>query len=347
MKASIAICTLNRAADLKEALLSLLRQSYPDPYEVIVVDNGSTDETRQVVEEYGKLVSIPVRYVYEERLGLSVARNRAIREASGEYVLFLDDDAIASEHWIAEIVALFERNPRIGCVGGKIEPLWEGVPCDEADNRATKSSRNVQSQEAMPGMAVRLHGEGSACSAAGAIAQRGGKLSAGEPPWLPQENRSLYTILDYADDVVEMRAPDVPFGANIAFRKSIFDTVGPFREDLGRKGSNLLSSEESELVERIRTRYGVYYTPHAVVLHKIPRSRMNRRWLLRRIYWQGVSRAVSSRQKAGLFVLSLLKVPVFLLLSIVFIYDKRRIFRNFSKVVYNNGLIRGVLRAFP
>ncbi|MBM7563607.1 glycosyltransferase [Paenibacillus sacheonensis] len=295
MKASIAICTHNRAADLKEALVSLMKQNCSDPYEVIVVDNRSTDHTRAVVEEFQKLVEIPIVYIYEERLGLSVARNRAIREAAGEYVMFLDDDAVASEEWIRGIVALFDRDPRIGCVGGKIEPAWEGSA----------------------------------------------------PHWLPQENRTLYTILDYADEIVEMRKPDLPFGANVSFRKSVFDTMEPFREDLGRVGSNLLSSEESELIGRIRTRYSVYYTPYASVLHKIPRSRMSRKWLLRRIHWQGVSSAVSSQKKAGILLKSLVKMPLFALLTIVFAYDKRKIFRNVSKVWYSNGQLRGVLKMYP
>lgn len=294
MKATIAICTHNRAADLKEALLSILQQSFKHSYEVIVVDNGSTDHTKQVVQEFQKMVDIPVLYVFEERLGLSVARNRAIREASGEYVLFLDDDAVASTDWVSGIVALFELDPQIGCVGGKIEPVWEGSA----------------------------------------------------PLWLPQENRTLYTILDYSDEIVEMRKPDIPFGANVAFRKSVFDSMEAFREDLGRVGSNLLSSEESELIERVRARYTVYYTPHASVLHKIPRSRISKKWLLRRIYWQGVSSAVTSKKKAGIFLKSLLKVPLFVLLSIVFMYDKRRIFRNISRIAYNNGLISGVLRTY-
>jgi glycosyltransferase involved in cell wall biosynthesis len=294
MKASVAICTHNRAADLKEALLSLLQQNFKNSYEVIVVDNCSTDHTKQVVEEFQKMVHIPVVYIFEERLGLSVARNRAIREASGEYVLFLDDDAVACTDWIGGIVALFDLDPQIGCVGGKIDPAWEGSA----------------------------------------------------PLWLSHENRTLYTILDYSDEIVEMRKPAIPFGANVAFRKSIFDSMDAFREDLGRVGSNLLSSEESELIERIRTRYTVYYTPHSSVLHKIPRSRISRKWLLRRIYWQGVSRAVSSKSKAGIFLKSLLKVPLFLLLSIVFIYDKRRIFLNISRIAYNNGLISGVLRTY-
>ncbi|MFC5703854.1 glycosyltransferase [Cohnella faecalis] len=294
MRASVAICTHNRAADLLEALLSLVQQRFKDQFEVIVVDNGSTDRTAQTVLEFRQTVRFPVHYIFEERLGLSVARNRAIREAKGEYVLFLDDDAVASADWIEGIVSVFDRDPRIGCVGGKIEPAWEG----EA------------------------------------------------PHWLSPENRSLYTILDYADDIAEMRRPAIPFGANVAFRKSVFDTTAPFREDLGRVGGNLLSSEESELIERIRTRYSVYYSPHASVLHKIPRSRISRKWLLRRIYWQGVSRAVSSKRKGGLFLQSLLKVPIFVLLSIPILYDKRRVFRNVSRIAYNNGLISGVLRTY-
>ena len=243
MKATVAICTHNRAADLKEALLSLLQQSFMGDFEVIVVDNRSTDHTKQVVQDFQKMVDIPIRYLFEERLGLSVARNRAIRESRGEFVLFLDDDAVASEDWLRGIVALFELDPQIGCVGGKIEPAWEGSA----------------------------------------------------PLWLLPENRTLYTILDYADEITEMQKPAIPFGANVAFRKSVFETTETFREDLGRVGSNLLSSEEAELIERIRARYTVYYTPHASVLHKIPRSRISRKWLLRRIYWQGVSSAVSSK----------------------------------------------------
>ncbi|MBB6735116.1 glycosyltransferase [Cohnella zeiphila] len=293
MRASVAICTHNRAADLREALLSLLSQRLEDSFEVIVVDNGSTDATKQTVREFQQSVSFPVRYIFEERLGLSVARNRAIREARGEYVLFLDDDAIACEDWVGEIVSVFDMDPEIGCVGGKIDPVWEG----------------------------------------------------GAPAWLPPENRTLYTILDYADDIVEMQRPAIPFGANVAFRKSVFETTDLFREDLGRVGSNLLSSEESELIERVRGRYTVYYSPYASVQHKIPRSRISRRWLIRRIYWQGVSSAVGSHRKSGIFVRSMLKVPLFVLLSIPFLYDRRRVFRNISRIAYNNGLIRGVLRA--
>ncbi len=294
MKASIAICTHNRAADLREALLSLAQQKFQESFEVIVVDNRSTDRTKQVTLEVQSLMQAPVRYVYEERLGLSVARNRAIREAKGEYILFLDDDAAASTDWIGEIVRLFDRDAQVGCVGGKIEPVWEG----------------------------------------------------GAPAWLPQENRTLYSILDYADEIKEMQAPDIPFGANMALRVSLFQGMAAFREDLGRIGNNLLSSEESELIARVRAHgWKVIYTPHALVLHKIPRSRISRKWLLRRIYWQGVSKAIASNGKAADIAKSLLKMLAFLLLAIVFLYDKRRIFRQISRMTYHHGLLRGLLRA--
>lgn len=294
MKASVAICTHNRAGDLREALLSLLQQRYDEAFEVIVVDNNSTDDTLRTVLEFQKIALFPVHYIFEERLGLSVARNRAIREANGEYVLFLDDDAIASPCWIRELAAVFDGDARIGCVGGRIDPVWEG----------------------------------------------------GAPAWLAPENRTLYTILDYADGVVEMARPALPFGANMALRRSALDMDALFREDLGRVGSNLLSSEETELIDRIRERYAVYYTSRAPVQHKIPRSRISRKWLLRRIYWQGVSRAVSSRSKLRLFALSLVKMPAFVLLSLPVLYDKRRVFRNVSRIVYNNGLISGVLGTY-
>ncbi|MGO4373410.1 glycosyltransferase [Paenibacillus sp. MCAF20] len=226
MKATIAICTHNRAEDVREALLSLLRQNFTDAFEVIVVDNRSTDNTKQVVQEINQMTNIPIIYVYEERLGLSVARNRAIRESKGEYVLFLDDDAVASKEWISGIVSLFETDPRIGCVGGRIEPAWEVA----------------------------------------------------EPTWLLPENRTLYTILDYSQEIVEMQKPAIPFGANVAFRKSVFHSLKPFREDLGRVGSNLLSSEEAELIDRIRSKYTVYYTPHAWVRHKIQLREKGEKW---------------------------------------------------------------------
>jgi glycosyltransferase involved in cell wall biosynthesis len=123
---SAVICTLNRADYLRKALRSLVYQTLPDEqYEILVVDNGSTDNTKQVV--LGEFSHVPnLRFLHEPLLGLSQARNTGWHNAVGEYVAYMDDDAIASPQWLETILNVFETiKPQPGCVGGKIEPIWE------------------------------------------------------------------------------------------------------------------------------------------------------------------------------------------------------------------------------
>jgi len=125
VKISAIVCTHNRASYLRNALSSLVNQSIPvEKYEVIVVDNGSQDDTSQVVAEFAQRSSI--RYIYEPELGLSRARNTGWQNAQGEYIAYLDDDAIADQGWLTKIVEVFETfKPRPGCIGGKVNPIWE------------------------------------------------------------------------------------------------------------------------------------------------------------------------------------------------------------------------------
>jgi len=125
VRISAVVCTLNRAVFLQKAISSLVGQTLsPDDYEILVVDNGSVDNTKQVVEAFRHVLNL--RYVYEPILGLSQARNTGWRKAGGEYVAYLDDDAIAYENWLEKIVDVFETSDsNLGCVGGKIEPIWE------------------------------------------------------------------------------------------------------------------------------------------------------------------------------------------------------------------------------
>ena len=87
MKVSVIITTYNRAPLLCNAIESALAQDYSD-FEVIVVDDGSTDDTEQRVRDYDS----QVRYVHQENKGLSTARNTGISVASGQYIALLDDD---------------------------------------------------------------------------------------------------------------------------------------------------------------------------------------------------------------------------------------------------------------
>ncbi|WP_404422577.1 glycosyltransferase [Nibricoccus sp. IMCC34717] len=129
--ATIAICTYNRARWLRETLQFVTAQAYPkDRYEVIVVDNNSRDDTRAVVEGFAGATR-PPRYVLEVQQGLSHARNRAIEEAQGDILLFIDDDTLGSPDWLTHMVEPFLRpgNENVGLVGGDVIPVFpEGLP---------------------------------------------------------------------------------------------------------------------------------------------------------------------------------------------------------------------------
>jgi glucosyl-dolichyl phosphate glucuronosyltransferase len=122
---SVVICTLDRADSLRLTLESVAAQRLPhEAFETIVVDNGSRDHTRAVAEEYATAAG--VRYLLEPALGLCHARNAGWRHALGEYVAYLDDDAVADPAWLGEILGTFDRvSPMPGCVGGKVDPAYE------------------------------------------------------------------------------------------------------------------------------------------------------------------------------------------------------------------------------
>ena len=122
---SILICTHNRAALLEEALQSLEAQTVgKDRFEVLVVDNASTDPTPRVVEACAARGKLEVRRVREPNLGLDAARNRGVRESRGEIIAFLDDDARARNDWAAAILDGFERHPA-PVLGGRVDLNWE------------------------------------------------------------------------------------------------------------------------------------------------------------------------------------------------------------------------------
>lgn len=118
---SAIICTHNRSRYLGAAIASLLAQTYA-AYEIIVVDNASTDDTRAVVETY--LPHPKLTYLYEGTLGLSTARNRGAAIARGTLLAYLDDDAEASPHWLAALVAAFEQHPKAAIAGGYVSLIW-------------------------------------------------------------------------------------------------------------------------------------------------------------------------------------------------------------------------------
>jgi glycosyltransferase involved in cell wall biosynthesis len=239
---TVIICTRNRANLLREAMASVVEQGIPkSDYEIVVVDNASTDETPDVVAEFRG--SAHIRYVHEEKLGLCIARNTGWRAASGRYVVFFDDDAIALPGWLQAVLDGFEAEPRAGVIGGHVHPLWE-------EHR---------------------------------------------PEWLMDAIAGSLTIVDWGASAKVIRdiRREWLVGANMAIPKAVLEEVGGFHPWLDRVGKNLLSSGDVFLQKEIMRRgYQCFYFPAMAIQHRVPATRLERRWFLRRFYWQGVSDAV-------------------------------------------------------
>lgn len=235
-QASVIIATWNRRKFLQRALESLEQQTCPqDCFEVIVVDNASTDDTADFLADYILRKSLPLRVFREERLGISFARNAGVKQARGNLLLFLDDDARADPDWIVQYLRFFAERPA-DIAGGKILPDWEVPPPDWMNIPAVSG---------------------------------------------------LLSLLDYGSQARKLTNEYV-FGANFAMRKKVFEQLGAFCEDLGRKGADFGGGEETELQDRVRRKGGqVWYCPEARVYHWTPQSRLQLDFLIRRSYGVG------------------------------------------------------------
>ncbi|MFN0086558.1 MAG: glycosyltransferase [Blastocatellia bacterium] len=122
MKVSVLICTRDRAKSLEATLDCFFRQRFTGDYEyeLIVVNNGSRDETERVIHRYAARHPGRVFHLREARRGLSRARNRAVAASSGELIVFTDDDVLVSPNWLDEIHREFAENPRITVIGGRV-----------------------------------------------------------------------------------------------------------------------------------------------------------------------------------------------------------------------------------
>jgi glycosyltransferase involved in cell wall biosynthesis len=125
---SVVVPTYDRSQLLQRTLASLLAQQAGSlRYEILVVDNCSSDDTRDVVERFTQRCQA-VRYLFEPRQGVSYARNTGIAAATAPIVAFIDDDVEADPAWIAEIQRAFNSHPDVDCVGGRIRGHYPEPP---------------------------------------------------------------------------------------------------------------------------------------------------------------------------------------------------------------------------
>ena len=128
MLVTVAICTWNRAELLANTLRKFTELSLPnqDQWELIVVNNNSTDSTDDVLLSFKN--KLPLRRIFESKPGLSNARNSAVREARGDYIIWTDDDVLVDSDWLSSYIRAFKQFPDAAVFGGPIKPWFEGVP---------------------------------------------------------------------------------------------------------------------------------------------------------------------------------------------------------------------------
>lgn len=122
---SVIIPTYNRSKSLLETLESLDAQQVNEDlsWEIVIVDNNSTDDTERIVHDFAQRSKVPCRYLFEARQGRPFALNRGIEETDSELLAFTDDDVIADPYWVQSIVSTFYEHDA-DFVGGKILPKW-------------------------------------------------------------------------------------------------------------------------------------------------------------------------------------------------------------------------------
>jgi glycosyltransferase involved in cell wall biosynthesis len=236
---TLALCTHNHADRLTKTLHSLgaLRHSQSS-FELLVVNNASTDGTSAILEQTDwQPQGVPVRVVVENRLGLSNARNRAIAEARGDYIIFFDDDETLDPDWLKEYEqAIHTWQP--DALGGRIEVLFEG-------------------------------GE--------------------RPRWLQDELLGFIGQLSHGPTPKELSDPATPvFGGNFGFRKAVFEEIGGFDADLGRRGGDNTGGEDTEIYRRmVHAGMKVRWVPDAVIYHRIESLKLRKSYFLDLHYRQG------------------------------------------------------------
>jgi len=175
---SVVLSTFNRCDTLRPALDALLAQTGDVPYEVIVVDNNSTDATRAVVES--RLETAPrLRYLFEAQQGLPYARNAGLAAAQAPIVAFTDDDVKVPAEWVSRINRAFDANPDVDMIGGRVVPIWP----------------------------------------------------AAMPPWITRRQLGPFALGERGDVPFRVHAGNAApclVGANFAFRRDVFDRIGPF-----------------------------------------------------------------------------------------------------------------------
>jgi len=228
-------------------LKSIAKNNFPtDQYEIVLVNNNSTDNTESECNRFkSDYPDITFSYFIEYNQGLSYARNCGIKNANGDILVYVDDDATVNEEYLKTYSDFFIENPTIDAAGGPILPVYESK----------------------------------------------------EPEWVSHYTRQLITGRLYlGEKQQEFPKGSFPGGGNAAYRKTVFDKVGLFNVDLGRKGDSLIGAEEKDLFDKMTTlKIRFFYLPKAILYHIIPDSKLTREHFVKLTYSIGKSERIRTQ----------------------------------------------------
>jgi glucosyl-dolichyl phosphate glucuronosyltransferase len=263
MDVSVMVCTYNRANSLGRALTALQGQRTAPglTWELVVVDNNSSDDTRAVVSAAATIFPVALRYVFEPRQGINHARNTGIDNSKGEIVAFTDDDCRPEPAWVQSIVDCMHRWSADG-LGGRILPEWSSPP----------------------------------------------------PRWLATD-RHLWTSIAMLDDEAVRRVELGPWqrehgfrvwGANMAFRRSVFDTLARFDPKLGSVGPKKYSLDEIFFLRQVvEAGKVVMFDPAPTVHHWVGPERMRKGFYRRHSFYYGEGAAFRNGPPKGRHLLGI------------------------------------------
>jgi glucosyl-dolichyl phosphate glucuronosyltransferase len=125
---SVVIPTYNRSALLRDAVGSVLAQDTQVPFEIVIVDNNSQDDTKSVVRALVDKHPGKVHYVRETEQGNAHARNCGVRTAAGAIIAFIDDDVAVESDWLTTLLQALNSHADLSFAGGRVLPQWSGPP---------------------------------------------------------------------------------------------------------------------------------------------------------------------------------------------------------------------------
>jgi glycosyltransferase involved in cell wall biosynthesis len=247
----VILCTYNRCRLVLSTLASLRRQTLDyDQFEVIVVDNGSSDGTLRMVQHYVNAGANQQRKpedtwhvscLYEPHNDLAHARNRALHAASGEIAVFIDDDVLVDPHYLERLLAAYQASAA-DAVGGRVHLHWE----------------------------------------------------APRPYWLTDDLLPMLGYFSPSDIDIPLPTSLSLSSCNFSAKIAALRSIGLFSPFLNKDLAVATSMEIESLCARLRyAGYRLWYTPDALVTHRIFAPRLQRAFFIGRAYWQGRSEVLA------------------------------------------------------